>query len=233
MGNTNPQYLRKTDARGKWTGKVECCDWLLDKPLHWRKPCKIFVCSMGDLFHQAVPTEFIYKVFDVMKSCPQHTFLVLTKRPQRMSPEPKDGICIIFKNIWLGVSVENQKRADERIPILLQIPAAKRFVSIEPMLGLVDLERGRYFLTEPGPRLDWVILGGESGPKARPMNPDWVRSVRDQCKAAGVPFFFKQWGEWYPCIDRDTGEQREDMVRLGKKKAGCLLDGAEHKEMAE
>ena len=194
----------------------------LKEPLKWKKPRRVFVCSMGDLFHEQVPDEYIAKVWEVMNNASQHTFLVLTKRPQRMKDflarlgwythdrevNPAEAVLdeggkYTLKNVWLGVTAENQQRADERIPILLQIPAAVRFVSIEPMLGPV-------VIPEEWP--DWVICGGETGPGARPIHPDWVRSLRDQCQAAGTPFFFKSWGEWAE-------------HKVGKKKAGRLLDG--------
>jgi protein gp37 len=139
-------------------------------------------------------------------------------------------------NVWLGTTAENQEQADKRIPHLLQCPAAKRFVSVEPMLGQVELTKIIYnnkahdCLATSSHRIDWVICGGESGPRARPMHPDWARSLRDQCKAASVPFFFKQWGAWKPW-DNWTGDPAKwPAERVGKKKAGSLLDGAEHKE---
>jgi protein gp37 len=200
----------------------------LKEPLKWKKPRRVFVCSMGDLFHEQVPDEYIAKVWEVMSNASQHTFLVLTKRPQRMKDflarlgwyiHDRDGYPMeavldeggkyTLKNVWLGVTAENQQRADERIPILLQIPAAVRFVSIEPMLGPV-------VIPEEWP--DWVICGGETGPGARPIHPAWVRSLRDQCQAAGTPFFFKSWGEWAE-------------HNVGKKKAGRLLDGRTWDEM--
>lgn len=253
----------------------------LDQPMRWKKPRMIFVCSMGDLFHEDVPFEYISQVFDVMCSWrwpnkeaewsgdaslledPGHTFMVLTKRPERI-PEwlswlglywPGDSPVNINleaeghfgKHIWFGVTAENQARADERIPMLLQIPAAKRFVSVEPMLGPVDLslsdgvdlsmsvgtglKPGKSYLINS---LDWVICGGETGPGARPMHPDWVRSLRDQCQAARVPFFFKQHGEWLhetQGINFHEGHRYyvwpdESMsFRVGKKAAGRLLDG--------
>lgn len=208
----------------------------LNEPLKWKKPSKIFVCSMGDLFHEDVPFEFIDKVFAVMALSPQHTFQVLTKRPERMKGYLADemrqvNVASWFKggeyyshevspwplpNVWLGVTAENQEQADKRIPILLQTPAAVRFVSIEPMVGGVNLKHLRngdistsalsgnqtnmsvVLPWSDTNKLDWVIVGGESGPGARPMHPDWVRSLRDQCKAANVPFMFKQWGEYAP-----------------------------------
>lgn len=166
-----------------------------------------------------------------------------------------DGIC--FPNVWLGVSVENQPTADQRIPLLVQTPAALRFVSYEPALGPVDLRgylggpspfggRCSWEVTGKGPFLNWVIAGGESGPGARPAHPDWFRAVRDQCQAAGVPFFFKQWGEWFPALQAHAEQQYwyvddpdrikaepdgEVMVRIGKKASGALLDGREWREM--
>lgn len=264
----------------------------LDQPLRWKKPRMIFVCSMGDLFHKDVPFDHISQVFDVMCSwrwptkeaeCsgdaslledPGHTFMVLTKRPERI-PEwlswlglywPGDSPVNINleaeghfgKHIWFGVTAENQARADERIPILMQIPAAVRFVSVEPMLGPVDLLSNDYLggcincevcLDNPKTcinraqdrKIDWVICGGETGPGARPMHPDWVRSLRDQCNEAGVPFFFKSWGEWMPSYQTgDTFElsrlKTDEVVmsgpghgvvmkKVGKKAAGRLLDG--------
>jgi protein gp37 len=162
----------------------------LEEPLHWKKPSRIFVCSMGDILHDDVDGFWLSAIWSTIKRCCWHTFLILTKRPQRwkkLTPSLP-----LYKNIYFGVSVENQQTADERIPILLQIPAAKRYVSVEPMLEKIDLMPylgGQYPKWEI---LDWCIVGGETGPKARPMNPDWARSLRDQCQSAGVPFFFKQ-----------------------------------------
>lgn len=191
---------------------------------HWKKPRKIFVCSMGDLFHEMVPNEFIDDVFYQIRAFGgQHTFIFLTKRPSRMKDwvlrylsDPAHwraqgqgkGLPELPKNIWMGVSAENQVTANERIPVLLQIPAAVRLVSVEPMLEMVDL---RYFLGinmgihdaagdgEAGHpnrgKLHWVIAGGESGPGARPCQIEWFRILRFQCWQAGIPFFMKQdWG---------------------------------------
>lgn len=176
----------------------------LEIPLRVKKPTIWAVWS--DLFHEAVPTDFIEKAFGVMGQLPGHTFLVLTKRPERalaMMPDIIDAtqdLVFGFDNVCFGTTAENQEQADKRIPILLQIPAAHRFVSIEPMLSAIDLELEKPDNGEPL-GLDWVILGGETGHGARPVHPDWVRSVRDQCQAAGVPFWFKQWGEWGPYVD--------------------------------
>ncbi|HWR66089.1 MAG TPA: phage Gp37/Gp68 family protein [Bellilinea sp.] len=244
----------------------------LEDPLHWKKPRRVFVNSMSDLFHPDVPFDFIDRVFAVMALCPQHTFLVLTKRPERMVAWFRDISSTTrstwvwsemgrllnankvrypewpLPNVWMGVSVEDQKAADERIPLLLQTPAAVRFISAEPLLGPVDLRRGIYSTSPDGESrgtsvegLNWVICGGESGSNARPMHPDWVRGLRDQCQAAGVPFFFKQWGEWAPDCLCDTKEAHKTidrpqpghigcMFRCGKKAAGRLLDGHEWNE---
>jgi len=171
-----------------------------------RRPSRIFVCSMSDLFHPAVPEDNIAEIFSVMIRNPVHTFLVLTKRPARaleyFNNFPKwISLNKEFKNIWIGVSVEDQETADERIPALLQIPAALRFISAEPLLGEIDLSKGYHITAKHPPtsyicQIDWVITGGESGHKARPTHPDWFRSLRDQCKAAGIPFWFKQWGNY-------------------------------------
>lgn len=219
----------------------------LNQPLQWKKPRRIFVCSMGDLFHPDVPYSFIDEIFNVMFEAggDKHIYLILTKRPERMRKyiqTYEDWDYSETPHIWLGVTAENQQRADERIPILLQTPAAVRFVSVEPMLGPVDLEAACWGEGKKRPpidiqarqianpiALDWIICGGETGPKARPMHPDWARSLRDQCKNAGVPFFFKQWGEWGPnWLNDDDGKKIEGsewIDKLGKKKAGRILDG--------
>jgi len=175
-----------------------------DQPLKWKKPRMIFVCSMGDLFHDDVPEEQIMRVFDVMCDAPQHTYQILTKRPQRMKWIVKQFTDYIWKglpeNIWLGVTAENQKAADERIPWLLKTPAAVRFVSIEPMLGPISFRWAKWQPIEyhnhlDGLRmLDWIICGGETGPGARRMNYTWAINLYGQCMAADVPFFFKKVG---------------------------------------
>lgn len=252
-----------------WTGKVVLRHDRLAWPLRWKEPRKIFVPSHGDLFHEAVPDEFIDKVFAVMFLSPQHTFQLLTKQPERMlewfgrnkhrfqwdteHPVAKEAYNSYvddtkrhrkaferidwdswpLPNVWLGVSVENQRWAERRIAALCQTPAAVRFVSYEPALGAVDLTRLELLRPEPPygpgaylnaltglvsgpddvlPKLDQVIMGGESGPRARPMDPDWVRSTRDQCVDAGIAFFFKQWGG------------------KNKKTAGAMLDGREWRQ---
>ena len=173
----------------------------LNDPLRWRKPRTVFTVSMGDLFHTAFDTEgVIFPILNIIKRAQRHTFLILTKRPEQMKTVMDCWYLLNHEvypwpNIWLGVTAENQQRANERIPVLLQCPAAVRFVSIEPMLGPVNLEE---YWGEPGVGLDWTIVGGETGPGARYMNPDWARDVRDQCEAAGVPFFFKKMGQGKP-----------------------------------
>jgi protein gp37 len=235
-----------TEHGPRWTGAIRLLPEELDKPLRWKKPRRVFVNSMSDLFHEKVPDEYLDRVFAWMAIAQRHTFQVLTKRAERMhtylsDPLTADRVLAIVEslgrarvdfwnhvrnqyltwpipNVWLGVSVENQEYADKRIPHLLRVPAAVRFLSCEPLLGPLDLtdicvagtresrdfanaldleewdeeaareEFGEHFL----PPLDWVIAGAESGPGARHMNEDWVRDLRDQCQASGVAFFYKQ-----------------------------------------
>lgn len=274
---------------GQWNGKIRVVIDALEQPLRWKKPRFIFVTSMSDLFHESVPSGVIDRVFAIMALAPQHTFQILTKRPERMieymkglqtsadewAPKTKYGVftpanVLNFRylhskmgasgfphaawplpNVWIGVSVENQETADERIPLLLKTPAAVRWLSMEPLLGKVDLKG---WLSDG---IDWVVAGGESGPQARPMHPQWPRDIRDQCAAANVPFLMKQWGEWVTPEDAPaeglifnsatrqaivapdgaprvvvqgdapaTGERL--MSRLGKRQTGRLIDGALH-----
>lgn len=169
-----------TKAGPVWTGEVRFNESVIDQPLRWTRPRRIFVCAHGDLLHGRVPALWIERVADVMRRSPQHQFLVLTKRADLVH-ELAPGT-----NIWLGVSAEDQERADDRIPKLVTALAAVRWVSVEPMLGPVDL----CFTTH----LDWVVVGGESGPNARPCQVEWIRSVVQQCQAARVPVFVKQLG---------------------------------------
>lgn len=260
---------------------------MLARPLTWRRPRMIFVCSMTDLFADFVPDEWIDRVFAVMALAPRHIFQVLTKRPERMRTYLCDAArvsavldaCLDYvsvpgavnprlvengvqpltlPNVWLGTSVEDQRRADERIPLLLDTPAAVRWISAEPLLGPVDL---RHWLGSepviPGlstyedsdgfvrqdigggiiDGLDWVVAGGESGPGARPTNPQWFRDLRDQCEAADVPFFFKQNGEWVSVSEvAGPGEHFKfpdgrTVRRIGKRLAGRTLDGRTHDAM--
>lgn len=286
-------------------------------PLRWRRPRRIFVCSLADLWHDEVPDSFIAQVFAVMALAPQHTYQCLTKRHARLRSlmnsaafrvavldaaylmiegrvlpsvaaayrermgaarrgDIDSAITWPLPNVWLGVSTENQRWADVRIPALLSTPAAVRWVSAEPLLGPVDLTRVDGARTQqpgmvydalgqrygvPGvwqaqstARVDWVVAGGESGPGSRPMHPDWARSLRDQCAAAGVPFLFKQHGDWVDpgqidCAGWDDAAMGERgltvwpdgrqqagpagtctdgsalMWRVGKHRAGRVLDG--------
>ena len=278
-GNPNEKIHAKyagtvTEDGRNWTSKINFDESSLALPLRWTRPRRIFVNSMSDLFHANVPDEWIDKIFAVMALAPQHTFQVLTKRPERMreylgqkaaewtdlgvsetlkemgidcdycynqgkvkphlkaagwyfdwDPAGEGGELIYdgmtpFPHIWLGVSVENQEEADARIPLLLDTPAAVRWLSCEPLLEIVDLNNYLYTRFEMGGarnnhnKVDWVVAGGESGPKARPSHPDWYRSLRDQCQAAGVPFFFKQWGEYQPVTPLYAG--RDDAAENGR-----------------
>lgn len=215
---------------------------ILDQPLRWRRPRKIFVCSMTDLFGDFHTDEMIDEGFALMGACDDadrdHTFIVLTKRHKRMLEYMKTRARKAWnsrrmnrsafppRNIWLGVSCENQKAADERIPALLEAPAAVRFISAEPLLGHIHL--WNQWIGKPsedvclGPsyaptKLDWVIVGGESGGHARPMHPRWAKELRDQCAAAGVAFFFKQWGGWKPVCEMDEAES--DSMSYPRKKS--------------
>lgn len=282
----HPSRKGLTNEHGKWNGQVRLNEGWLEQPIRWKRPRRIFVCAHGDLFHEAVPIEWQMRVFEVMRRAPQHVYQVLTKRATHMfyichqstmrggewgyQPRP---------NIWLGVSVETQAEMG-RAYTLGMTPAGRRFVSAEPLLGALDFTRherdplnprmfpnrelvvnlltgrhadGRKF-QERG--LDWIIVGGESGTRARPMHPEWATSIRDQCAAAGVPFFFKQWGEWSPMpVGTLTGfpvegppphgfvgldGKRSDLwlkrgdwpvERVGKKRAGRMLEGREYGEM--
>lgn len=253
----------------------------LQQPLSWRgRPRMIFVPSMGDLFHAAIPDQAIQAVFGLMAATPQHTYQVLTKRPERLQVFLRaadhgdagswrealrqfgcEGVSRDLahapwppRNIWLGVTVENRRHGVPRIDQLRQVPAAVRFLSVEPLLedlGTLDLTG-----------IAWVIVGGESGPHARPTHPEWVRAVRDQCARAAVPLFFKQWGEWLPgdqlgALGVSLGEVQRapfgalsasgswdlghyplpsladstiQMLRLGRRHTGSLLDGQEHRQ---
>jgi len=265
-----------------WKGRsfrdVQMHSERLNEPLGMRHKLhdkSVFVCDVSDLFHEDVSFEFIREVWKVFVQMPYTYFQVLTKRPDRALEWYKwqskiDGW--LFRdppaNVWIGTSCEDQAAADERIPLLLQIPATVRFLSCEPLVGSIDLQQflfrpvfhGSPADIEPNNQLHWIIAGGESGHGATPMHPDWVRSLREQCKAANVPFFFKQWGEWRPAlhgeivplkgskfirndgnvfdlpfgIEAVTGKPEPitflPLIRLGKSKAGNLLDGVQHLE---
>ena len=181
----------------------------LSEPLERKKPTVYFVNSMSDLFHERVAFDYVRRVFDVMARAPQHTFQVLTKRARRMAEFCVD--LVVPENVWLGVSVENRKHGLRRIPYLRSIEAPVRFLSIEPLLE--DL--GRFDLSG----IQWAIVGGESGRKARPMKPAWVDGIKRQCDAAGVAFFFKQWGAWGA-----DGERRSKSAN-GREYLGRVWDG--------
>jgi protein gp37 len=176
---------RKSGGRFVWTGKVNIDESSLSAPLEWRRGKRIFVNSMADLFHDAVPDKFIARVWEVMEACPQHHFQVLTKRPDRMARLFKDGVLNNLMNVWLGTSVENAEVID-RVGHLSEIRDATRFVSFEPLIGpIVNIDLGA---------VHWAIVGGESGPRARPMNEEWVEVLYEICRRDDVAFFFKQWG---------------------------------------
>lgn len=254
----------RLDERVDWTGEVRLLHDRLDAPLKRRTPTTYFVDSMSDVFHKDVPESFVELVFTTMAAARQHTFQVLTKRPHRMRgmlndrparPAEVDAGCelgvwpsiwdrvtggVPAPNVWLGTSIESDQysfRADH----LRATPAAIRFLSLEPLLGPLP------HLRLDG--IDWVIVGGESGPGARPMHPSWARDIRNRCVEAGVPFFFKQWGEWAGIEPIEFDRRRGDRIlnwagedddlgggfvrRLGKKAAGHELDGETWQQMPE
>lgn len=183
-----PKYeglTRKSGQRYVWTGKVRLDEASLDIPLKWKKPRKIFVNSMSDLFHADVPAEFIARVWSVMERTPQHTYQILTKRPERMREVLTTLGLPALEHVWLGTSVEDAAVLS-RLDHLRATPAIIRFVSFEPLIGSV----ANADLTD----IHWAIVGGESGPRARPMNQIWVDEIRLRCRTSGTAFFFKQWG---------------------------------------
>ena len=187
----HPRYAG-TASRGRWTGHLNLHWNLLDQPLRWRKPSLVFVCSMSDLFHEAVPEGFLELLSRVMERPPQHTYQLLTKRPERMQAFLPGRLEPPLPNLWVGVSVEDQESADKRIPPLLKTPAVVRWLSVEPMLAGMCIDG--YLDAAYGPSITWVVCGGESGPDARPMDPSWASDLRDQCTQTGVPFWMKQMG---------------------------------------
>ncbi len=268
------RYAGLTNADGRWNGQIRLMENNLDLPLRVKKPTVWSVWN--DLFHPDVPFEYIRAGLARMATAWQHTFLVLTKRPERMKEffdwmemrMQEFKVESYLPHIWFGVTVENHDQAEMRIPILLQTPTAVRFVSCEPLLGFLYLSPwlgiSRFaddapWTRDTGSDIDWIITGGETGPGTRPMHPDWVRSLLDQCQASGTPFFFKHWGEfivpkdgarscrvcgctWHNacqggcswveadlcsnCIGKPTPPYRAvKFRRVGKKKAGRLLDG--------
>lgn len=240
-----------------WTGKIRLVPEALEEPLHWRKPRRIFVNSMSDLFHEDVPDEFICRVFGAMLAASRQIFQVLTKRPERMQKLLRDigfandvavfgnwGEPVVpwpLPNVHLGVSIEDQATADERIPILLRTPAAVRFVSYEPALGPVDLSqfipvhahssfRAARMANQNLPCINWVIVGGESGPGARPCDVAWIRSIKDQCQAAGTKLFVKQLGSYVRVENAVGGLSR---LRLQDKKGGDIREFPEDLRVRE
>ncbi len=190
--------IRKSGNRPVWTGRLHLNEPTLDVPLRWRQPRRIFVNSMSDLFQDGVPDEFIAKVWQVMKDAHWHSYQILTKRPENMRDVITRARLHRLPNVWLGTSVESADYID-RIEILRSIPASVRFISFEPLIGAV----GRPKLKD----IQWAIVGGESGPSARPMNEKWVTDIQTACDKYGTAFFFKQWGG------------------VNKKKAGRILNG--------
>lgn len=229
-GNPNPKIssiyegLTVMNGSPNWTGMVRFIEERLTQPLRWKRPRRIFVNSMSDLFHKEIFVETIARIFAVMAACPEHTFQVLTKRAERLSllNDPNFQRLVFneagdfthaydgewpLPNVWLGVSCENQQTANERIPELLETPAAVRWLSLEPLLEMIDLGIPMPFVnskSEDG--IHWVVVGGESGHDARPMREDWVVRLRDQCVAVGVPFFFKQWGRYAPRTHQEAND---------------------------
>jgi protein gp37 len=194
---------------GKWNGITKKVPSALEKPFHWKKPRKIFVCSMGDLFHESVPFEWIDQIFMIIAQLSRHTFQILTKRPDVMLKYFSRFKFKLFdtweyewplNNVWLGVTTENQEQADKRISILLQIPAKVRFISCEPLLNEIHIERYLISGADGFPEemdkyhdwIDWVIVGPETGPKARPMQKEWIDNLAIQCLNFDVPFFDKK-----------------------------------------
>lgn len=195
---------RKSGGRHVWTGRVTLDAKSLVAPYRWRKPRKVFVNSMSDLFHPSVPDEFIARVWTVMAETPQHTYQVLTKRPERMRDLLSKAEFSTLPNVWIGTSIEDAAVL-ERLEALKSAPGMVRFVSFEPLIGPV----GNVDLSG----IDWAIVGGESGPRSRPMHLAWVQQIEDRCRAYGTAFFFKQWGG------------------KNKKAAGRLLKGRTFDEM--
>jgi protein gp37 len=207
MGTAKYRGLtRKSGRRAVWTGKIRLDYASLQTPRAWSKPRKVFVNSMSDLFHDDVPLEFIARVWDAMKETPRHTYQILTKRPERMAQVLTQRSFEILPNVWLGTSIEDG-RVLNRLDDIRRVPAAIRFVSLEPLIGSVaegDLTG-----------IHWAIVGGESGPRAREMKPEWVDEIETMCRSSGTAFFFKQWGG------------------KNKKAAGRILNGKTYDEMPD
>ena len=201
---------RDSGGRSKWNGRVREDRSSLEIPLRWRKPRKIFVNSMSDLFHEAVSDEFIKEVWQVMRDTPRHNYQILTKRPERMAAFVRESVDDILPNVWLGTSVENLD-VNQRINHLRSVPAAIRFISFEPLIGSVgnvDLKG-----------IDWAIVGGESGRNARPIKEDWIDEIYEACSASGTVFFFKQWGSW------GKDNKKRSKKANGREYRGKIWDG--------
>lgn len=195
-------YAEYRNGKPYWTNKVEPTPHLLHRPIHWKKPRLIFVNSMSDLFHEDLPIDYIKQVFDVMNQADWHVYQILTKRSKLMAEYASE--LKWQDHIWMGVSVEDEAVLD-RIPDLLKTPAHIKWLSLEPLIGpLPNLDLDG---------IDWAVVGGESGPRSRPMDKQWVIDIRDKCRKTNTPFFFKQWGG------------------TNKKKTGRLLDGKTYGEM--
>jgi protein gp37 len=273
MPQAPPRYHDGVIADRRWTGRVsyDAAALVAAFPLLRRRGVRVFANSMSDTFHEHAPSVSLTDLADAIKSMPAGTpgvLMLLTKRPDRLLAWQREHFPGgLPAYVWVGCTVEDQRRANERAPLLLQVRASVRFLSCEPLLGPIDLD----FLASEGlgipgyrfsalqpwppggePGISWVIAGGESGPGARPSQPDWFRSLRDQCERAGVPFFFKQWGSWVPqgrVINRDGSPATREAEKLhagswylpdgtvlshaSKKSAGRLLDGREHNGMPE
>ncbi|AKR55749.1 Bacteriophage protein gp37 [Devosia sp. H5989] len=248
-------------GRVKWGGKrsrTSTSNW--QQPRRWQRQApaffaqhgrrqRVFCSSLADVFDNQVPREWRDDLWSLIRDTPDIDWLLLTKRPQNIGKMLPAFWHEVKGNVWLGTTVEDQRRAALNVPHLLEHDSAARFLSAEPLLGEITITNFLRDLPIAGRRrLDWVIAGGESGPHARPSHPDWFRSLRDQCAAAGVPFLFKQWGEWLPTGDWyeghpvslpirawNRGEWTDDgrtdgewVAKIGKKSAGRLLDGVEH-----
>jgi len=264
-------WAKRTGGAALWQGerrRTSVQNWR--QPLKWDRAAasagvraKVFCASLADVFDNQVPQEWRTDLWALIRSTPHLDWLLLTKRPQNIEKfVPFDWPDTGYQNVWLGTTVENQQEADRRIPHLLSVPARVHFLSCEPLLGPLDIAQylepdeihGIDWSRPTGqkvgacigfrPAVQWVIAGGESGPGARPMHPDWAGTLRDQCAAAGVAFHFKQWGEWVaeiqspedvvlPGWSREFWKGGPSMWKTGKKAAGRLLDGVEHNGMPE
>lgn len=239
------RYDGLLDKHGTWNGKIHTSSDLLEEPLKWRKPQKIFVNSMSDLFHPNVPADFIFDVLRIIDKTHWHTFQVLTKHPDR-AVELFGGTSGLglqapgMKILWLGVSVESPDYL-WRVADLLKVPAGVHWISVEPLLAELHLDAALLGLVQDRDgnigqaenRIGWVVVGGESGAGARPMHPDWVRDIRDECAEAGVPFFFKQWGEWAPSENARSSPTKTEKTAdfFGKKWSFGTLTVKQSQEM--